>query len=54
MRKIYSIELKSFRNKKKSHHEIFLEYQPEREQWEFIDVFERIKEQQHKARSVNS
>ncbi len=29
-----------------SNHEIFLEYQPEREQWVFIDVFERIKEQQ--------
>lgn len=35
-----------------SQHEIFLEYQPEREQWEFIDVFEKIKEQQSKARST--
>ncbi|TCL38874.1 hypothetical protein EV210_103358 [Anaerospora hongkongensis] len=49
------IKIEKFQKQNRfSQHEIFLEYHPEREQWEFIDVFERIMEQQRKARSVNS
>jgi hypothetical protein len=37
-----------------SRHEIFLEYQPEREQWIFIDVFQRIKDKNIKLDQFNS